>query len=104
VDECAPRPYLVPMAPRLFLTLLALMASLAAQFTPAQARGGSPADMEMRAVPSAMVSLGQAEARAPVRERHEAVQGRTSIATDAGNRPAIQPIPTVLPGIDRARE
>lgn len=80
------------------------MASLAAQFTPAQARGGSPADMEMRVVPSAAVLRGEAEARAPVREWHEAVQRRIDTATGVDNRPVARLLPPVLPGIDRARE
>lgn len=92
------------MATRLLLTLLALLTGLAAQFAPAQARAFRPAATEIGAV---------ARTGAPVRGA-VAVIARPNILPHANLRVPIrrQPqdaplglsVPTVLQGIDRARQ
>jgi len=92
------------MAKRLLLTLLALLAGLATQLTPAQARSNASVDMEIgasativalpRAMPSRSVPTGRHDRRAafPAHRLRPAPSGG----------PAA--VATVLPGIDRARE
>jgi len=105
LDERVASPYLAFMASRLLLTLLALLTGLAAQGSPAQARGCVVDRAEIGALASANT----------VQERHaitvRAVQhGRVQFHEEAGGCKAIalpHPFwraPSVLPGIDRARE
>jgi hypothetical protein len=85
------------------LTLLALLAGLATQFTPAQARGAAAVDVEIGAVASVSVGQRQSAQRwsAPA-SRHGAFGFRER------SRPLprlpMAVAPSVLQGIDRARE
>lgn len=91
------------MAARLFLTLLALLASLAAQLTPAQARvrAGGASEIEQ----SIALIQGERRAASPVRVRIEALRSdwRRSSATPI-SQPQVGFSPAVLLRIDRARE
>jgi hypothetical protein len=82
---------------------LALVAGLAAQFTPAQARGGAAVGVEIGAVASAAVGQRQAALRSAL-----PVPGRRAARLDERPGPvahATAPVfAPVRPGIDRARE
>ena len=102
LDERLISPYLPRRMTRLLLTLLALLTGLVAQTAPAQARIGGAAGAEVAVqLPS--------------------INKRTSIVNQVASRPAsgsvwqlrlnqaiaperLAPTPTVLLGIDRARE
>lgn len=96
--------YLTAMAARLLLTLLALLAGFAAPFAPAQARGRAGVDTEIGAIATEGVDQRRAVSALPSRNRTHYRDWR------ADERPSpriAQPaalVPTVLPGIDRARE
>lgn len=92
------------MAKRLLLTLLALLAGLAAQLTPAQARSSAGVDMEIGASACIVVIARPAMCAAalPVWRkwvRQAAVKPSQPMREVAPFRAA-----PVLPGIDRARE
>ena len=92
------------MAKRLLLTLLALLAGLATQLTPAQARSNASVDMEIGASASIVVIARPAMCAAalPVWRKwvRQAAVKLPRPMLDAG---LVQAAP-VLPGIDRARE
>lgn len=92
------------MATRLLLTLLALLTGLAAQFAPAQARAFRAVDTEIGSV---------ARAGTPVRGAVAAiarpqVTAQADLRVPTGSLPQNAPlglwVPTVLQGIDRARQ
>ncbi|SFG30664.1 hypothetical protein SAMN05518801_11534 [Novosphingobium sp. CF614] len=104
VDYSSRASYLHPMATRLLLTLLALLTGLAAQLGPGEARASQIASMQVSVlgdrtatrVPRAPVAL----ARLPepgLRNTRRHAPARTA-------EPVVHAIPTVLTGIDRARE
>jgi hypothetical protein len=89
---------------RFVLTLLAVLAGLAAQFTPAQARAGVLADTEIGAVASAVPLKRNAASVLPARSCGEIrALGRVERLRPARCQPVLALV-TVLPGIDRARE
>ena len=95
--------YLMEMAARLLLTLLALLTGLAAPFTPAQARGCA-ADTEIGAIASERTGHQRAVSALPALERGNCRDWRADESRrPAQSWPAIVP-PSVLLGIDRARE
>ena len=104
LDERPFAPYLTVMATRLLLTLLALLTGLAAQFAPAQARAFRAVDTEIGSV---------TRTGSPVRGT-VAVNARPQVSVQADLRlptlartqdaPLGLSVPTVLQGIDRARQ
>ena len=95
--------YLTEMAARFLLTLLALLAGLAAPFTPAQARGCA-ADTEIGAIASEGTGQQRAVSPSPALEWGNCRDWRANEShAPIESRLAIAP-PSVLPGIDRARE
>jgi hypothetical protein len=92
------------MATRLLLTLLALMAGLAAQFTPAQARAGVLSDTEIGAVASVAPLKRHVASALPARGCTEIrALGRVERVRPLSCPPVLA-ITTVRQGIDRARE
>lgn len=92
------------MVNRLFLTLLALLTGLAAQIGPAEARASQVASMQVAVLgdmpsakaPRAPVALAQLPEPGRLNaRRHALVETATPVACI---------VPTVLTGIDRARE
>jgi len=95
--------YLGPMATRLLLTMLALMAGFAAQFSPAQARGSAAVSTEIGALATdrtrqqrAVLAISPAEWR---RHDKRLVDNPAPLV-----RPTGLPGAPVLPGVDRSRE
>lgn len=93
------------MANRLILTLLALLTGLAAQIGPAEARASQVASMQVGAV----FETASAKApRAPVALAQLPEPGLRNARRHApalvGGEPLVLATPTVLAGIDRARE
>jgi hypothetical protein len=91
------------MATRLLLTLLALVAGLAAQLTPAQARGGANVDVEISATANLAADQRQS---APRLSWHGGSDAQVR-CMETGVRPLAKLevlAAPVLPGIDRARE
>jgi hypothetical protein len=84
------------------LTLLALLAGLATQFTPAQARGAAAVDVEIGAVASVSVGQRQSTQRSAPASRHGAFGFRER--SSPLPRLPMAVVPSVLQGIDRARE
>lgn len=93
------------MASRLFLTLLALLTGLAAQIGPAQARSCVPADRVEMGVAAVAVTIRVAAVPAALAQLPEP-GGRNARAFSAVEyvRASYRSAPTVLIGIDRARE
>ena len=95
-------PYLSPRMTRLLLTLLALLTGLVAQIAPVQARIGGAAGAEVA------VQLTSVSKRAPVVSQIASRPASVSVSRLLTSQPftpqRTAPTPTVLTGIDRARE
>jgi len=104
LDERPFAPYLTVMATRLLLTLLALLTGLAAQFAPAQARAFRAVDTEIG--PVARTGTPVRGAVAAIARPQVAVQSdlRLPILARTQDAPLGLSVPTVLQGIDRARQ
>lgn len=104
VDSLPHGSYLTGMFNRLLLTLLALMTGFAAQLGPGEARASQVASSQVAVVGE----LTPAKApRAPVALARLPEPGRLNTRRQAPARvatPVARLVPTVLPGIDRARE
>lgn len=92
------------MATRLLLTLLALMTGLAAQFAPAQARAFRSADTEIGSVARAGTPLRGAVAAVALPNSNTRADLRVPTGSLPQNVPLGLWVPTVLQGIDRARQ
>ena len=105
VDYRASRPYLHLMANRLILTLLALLTGLAAQIGPAEARSSQVASVQVGAV---IQTASVRAPRAPAALAHLPEPGLRNARRHAPALVVVDPLvlaaPTVLTGIDRARE
>lgn len=105
VDYCNRRPYLVPMANRLILTLLALLTGLAAPASAQQARAAQmPSAQQVRMIAEAVAIKAP---RAPVALARLPEPGLRTARMHAPAReiaPVAQVVPSVLTRIDRARE
>lgn len=104
LDERLVISYLALMATRLLLTLLALMTGLAAQLSPAQARiradGASAVGVVVAVAQGERVVAARQVAPAP-RLKFRPSQARCTIVA---MRSEVDCAPTVMLGIDRARE
>jgi hypothetical protein len=104
LDARETSPYLACMASRLLLTLLALLTGLAAQGSPAQARGLVADSAEIGAFASAntvqarRVSVARAAMPGQAQAYEDADRQVTALSSEGWRAP------TVRPGIDRARE
>ena len=97
--------YLVGMATRLLLTLLALLTGLATQFTPAQARGGASAvDVQIGISASVSAPRRVATTRGKPTIRLVELASPVTAASHGVLRAPNGFSAPVLPGIDRARE
>ena len=98
------KPYLAPMATRLLLTLLALLTGLAAQLSPAQARGSASSGTEIGVVAAqrmAVPCVRPTAIRCGIESSPKFRRGAEHIGADLSSD---VPIKTVLQGVDRARE
>ncbi|WP_232512483.1 hypothetical protein [Novosphingobium sp. PP1Y] len=105
VDYYIAHPYLVRMANRLILTLLALLTGLAAQIGPAEARASQVASMQVGTLAE---SSAVKAPRAPVALAQLPEPGLRNTRRHAPVLVSAEPLalaaPAVLAGIDRARE
>lgn len=104
LDELVASPYLAGMARRLLLTLLALLTGLAAQGSPAQARGCVAdrteigAYAQLSAAQEQRVSAVRARVSGPVSTRDDPECPAMAMLPETGRAPAVRI------GADRARE
>jgi hypothetical protein len=92
------------MATRLLLTLLALLTGLAAQFAPAQARAFRAVDTEIGSV-TGTGTLVRGTVVTAVRPQFTAHASlRVPVLGEPQDAPLRLAVPTVLQGIDRARQ
>lgn len=104
VDTSPRAAYLTPMVNRLLLTLLALLTGLSVQPGMAQARAAQVASMQVATFGDVAVAKAP---RAPVALARLPEPGLRNARRHAPSRVAVAvvpAVPTVLPGIDRARE
>jgi len=92
------------MAKRLLLTLLALLAGLAAQLTPAQARSSAAVDVEIGASTGIVLCARPSVAGTPLPSSRKWARHASADETQPAIGEPFVPVATVLPGIDRARE
>ena len=92
------------MTSRLLLTLLALLTGLAAQAGPAEARIHAARSAEMSAVAARDGEVRTSIPAILMRNRISAGPGRLPVGRQMLPQAAVAPVPTVLAGIDRARE